>query len=107
MFSNTIQFSEDFRFGLKRVDLTTFCKVIQTYGSRLVLSRAETIFRKKDMKTKLKTIVMPHGKMKMLVKSTGAAEQTCKNAIRGISCTDYAQMIRKRALELGGVMARD
>jgi len=59
------------------------------------------------MRTKLKTIVMPHGGMKKLVQSTGAAEQTCKNAIRGISDTDYAKMIRKRALELGGVMARE
>ena len=59
------------------------------------------------MKTRLKTIVMPHGKMKQLVQSTGAAESTCKNAIRGISDTAYAHMIRKRALELGGVMGRD
>lgn len=59
------------------------------------------------MKTKLRTIIMPHGGMKRLVQSTGAAESTCKNAIRGISDTDYAKTIRKRALELGGVMAKN
>ena len=59
------------------------------------------------MRTKEKTIIMPHGGMKRLVMSTGAAESTCKNAIRGISNTEYAKMIRKRALELGGVLARE
>lgn len=59
------------------------------------------------MRTKERTIIMPHGGMKKLVQSTGAAESTCKNAIRGISTTEYAKLIRKRALELGGVMAKD
>lgn len=54
-----------------------------------------------------KTIILPHGAMTKLVKSTGAAESTCRNALRGVVDTEYARLIRKRALELGGVMARE
>jgi hypothetical protein len=59
------------------------------------------------MKTKEKTIIMPHGGMQRLVKSTGSAECTCRNALRGVSNTELAMLIRKRALELGGVIAKD
>lgn len=59
------------------------------------------------MKTKAKTIIMPHGGMQRLVKSTGNAESTCRNALRGVSETDLAMLIRKRALELGGVLAKN
>ena len=56
---------------------------------------------------KLKTIILPHGGMTKLKKSTGAAESTCRNALRGVVDTAYSQLIRKRALELGGVLAKD
>ena len=59
------------------------------------------------MKTKVKTIIMPYGGMQRLVKSTGSAESTCRNALRGVVDTELAALIRKRALELGGVMAKD
>lgn len=58
------------------------------------------------MKTK-KTIILPHGGMTRLVKSTGAAESTCRLALRGVTKTEYSELIRKRALELGGVMAKE
>lgn len=59
------------------------------------------------MRTRIKTIIMPHGSMQKLVKSTGAAECTCRNALRGVVDTELSRLIRKRALELGGVMAKD
>ena len=54
-----------------------------------------------------KTIILPHGAMTKLVKSTGAAESTCRNALRGVVDTELAMLIRKRALELGGVISKD
>lgn len=59
------------------------------------------------MKTRLRRIILPHGGMQRLVKSTGSAESTCRNAIRGFVETDLAMLIRKRALELGGVLAKE
>lgn len=58
------------------------------------------------MKTK-RTIILPHGGMTKLKKSTGAAEATCRQALRGITSTPLSDLIRKRAMELGGVLAKD
>lgn len=60
-----------------------------------------------DMRTSKKTIIVPHGVMVKLEQSTGATQQTLRNALRGVTNTPLAELIRKRALELGGVMAKD
>lgn len=56
---------------------------------------------------KKREILMPHGGKKKLKESTGYSEVTVKFALRGVIDGKAADLIRKRALELGGVMGRE
>lgn len=55
---------------------------------------------------KLREILVPHGMKARLKKDTGYSETTIKFALRGVIDTDIAMTIRKRALEMGGALAR-
>lgn len=55
---------------------------------------------------KRKEILMPHGGKTRLKKLTGYSEVTVKFALRGVIEGEAADLIRKRALEIGGVMAK-
>lgn len=55
---------------------------------------------------KQKEILVPHGMKARLKKDTGYSETTIKFALRGAIDTEIAKTIRKRALEMGGVLAR-
>lgn len=49
---------------------------------------------------------MPHGTKIKLKESTGYSEVTIRFALKGLLETDASKLIRKRALELGGVLAK-
>lgn len=48
-------------------------------------------------------IIVKHGKKKELINLLNVTRLTIDRALLGITNTDLAQMIRKKALELGGV----
>jgi hypothetical protein len=56
---------------------------------------------------KLKEILVPYGVRKKLKDSTGHAECTIRFALKGFSDTESAKLIRKRAMEMGGVMVKN
>lgn len=62
--------------------------------------------KERDME-KLKTIIMPHGLNKKLREITGASETSVTNALRGAYRTELAMRIRKEAIALGGMYARE
>jgi len=51
-------------------------------------------------------ILVPHGLVKKLIQNTGLCEVTVRNALRGVTDTDNSTLVRKRALEMGGVIAK-
>lgn len=55
---------------------------------------------------KNKVILMPHGGVKKLAKDTGLSEPTVRWALRGAVESNNATLIRKRALEFGGVLSK-
>ena len=55
---------------------------------------------------RLKEILVPHGMKARLKESTGCSEVTIRSALRGVIDTDKARLIRKRAIEMGGVYGR-
>lgn len=52
-------------------------------------------------------IIMPYGGVKKVEKSTGFSKPTIRWALRGYAETKSAKLIRKRALELGGVLSNN
>lgn len=64
---------------------------------------AETTF--KYMKRQ-REILMPHGTKIKLKESTGYSEVTIRFALKGLLETDASKLIRKRAMEMGGVLAK-
>ena len=56
--------------------------------------------------SKLKEILVPHGVKARLKQSTGCSEVTIRFALRGVMDTEKSRLIRKRALEFGGVYGR-
>ena len=59
----------------------------------------------KDMR-KPKEILVPHGVKIKLKESTGYSEVTIRFALKGFTDTESSKLIRKRALEMGGVMVK-
>lgn len=57
---------------------------------------------------KERKIILPHGCNKMLKELTGYSEITIRHALRGNEGVknEAKQIIRKRALEIGGVYSR-
>lgn len=53
-----------------------------------------------------KEILVPHGTRARLKTDTGCSEVTIRNALRGVTDTEKSVLIRKRALEMGGVMMK-
>jgi hypothetical protein len=56
--------------------------------------------------SKLKEILVPHGVKARLKADTGCSEVTIRFALRGVIDTEKSKLIRKRALEFGGVYGR-
>lgn len=56
---------------------------------------------------KLKEILMPHGMKVQLQKSTGVSGTTIRFALKGVIDTEASRLVRKRALEMGGVMVKN
>lgn len=46
-----------------------------------------------------KEIILPHGELKKLYKEVGCAEVTARLALKGMTDTPTARLIRKRAME--------
>ena len=55
---------------------------------------------------RLREILVPHGVRARLKSDTGCSEVTIRNALRGVTDTDKSKLIRKRALEFGGVCVK-
>lgn len=55
---------------------------------------------------KLKEILVPHGVKIKLKESTGYSEVTIRFALKGYTDTDASRLIRKRAMEMGGALAK-
>lgn len=55
---------------------------------------------------RLKEILMPHGMKARLKESTGCSEVTIRFALRGVIDTEKSRLIRKRAIEMGGVYVK-
>lgn len=49
---------------------------------------------------RLEEIIVPHGSIRALAKDTGFTEITVRNALKGVTSSPNAYMIRKRALQL-------
>lgn len=58
------------------------------------------------MKKTNKEILVPHGVKAKLKEVTGYSEVTIRYALRGALDTEPAVLIRKRAMEYGGVMVK-
>lgn len=56
---------------------------------------------------KPKEILVPHGVKIRLKESTGYSEVTIRHALKGFTDTEASKIIRKRALEMGGVLTRN
>lgn len=61
---------------------------------------------KQKVMARLKEILVPHGVKARLREDTGCSEVTIRFALRGAIDTDKSKLIRKRALEMGGVMMK-
>jgi hemerythrin superfamily protein len=60
---------------------------------------------KSNMK-RLKEILVPHGVKAKLKQATGHSEVTIRHALRGSVDTEVTRLIRKRAMEYGGVYTK-
>ncbi len=49
---------------------------------------------------RLEEIIVPHGSIRALAKDTGFTDITVRNALKGVTSSPNAYMIRKRALQL-------
>ena len=61
---------------------------------------------KQKVMARLKEILVPHGVKARLRADTGCSEVTIRFALRGAIDTEKSKLIRKRALEMGGVMMK-
>lgn len=61
---------------------------------------------KQKVMARLKEILVPYGVKARLKADTGCSEVTIRFALRGAIDTDKSKLIRKRALEMGGVMMK-
>lgn len=54
-----------------------------------------------------KEIIVPHGAIKKIARDTSFSELTVRYALRGVTDTENANLIRKRAIEFyGGLTAK-
>lgn len=56
--------------------------------------------------SRLKEILVPHGVKAKLKQATGHSEVTIRYALRGSVDTEVTRLIRKRAMEYGGVYTK-
>ena len=55
---------------------------------------------------KLREIIMPHGMRTKLQKDTGISGTTIRLALKGVIDTEASRLVRKRAIEMGGVYCK-